>query len=329
MNDKRREILLGYLLGALEPDETAKVEAELHTDTVLRDDLDAISRDISPINAIADDYEPPVGLAMRTCKNLWAAVDSAQNSPIASTLPVLPSFCKKRRITVVLSQDDNTHEEASEVPYLQPHFTVPCEPEPQDLHTDAVIPLSRALLVSAPAKPRKPNEIRRRVDQAENATGEPHLYSVDSMEIVRRHPPKYYGRDKKKEEKISIPWTTRDIFASLLVGLTAAVVIFPLIQMGLGNFREMIIQKKLENVAKTMAPSTSQYSLSGFSPNDLRVLAGMNLDTQSANMLHGQQDSTASPFAGLQENTIPSSSHPVIFPVGLSGRNSDANNPSQ
>lgn len=320
MNDKRREILLGYLLGALEPQESAKVDEELHTNVALREDLAAICREISPINEIVDDHEPPVGLASRTCHKIWTEIDSEQKSLIDNALTDLPISRKNRRITVVLSQNEKPQEEVS---LLQPHFSIQDETESHDLNTDAVIPLSQALQVGTSGKPRKPNEILRRVDSAANTSKEPHLYYADSMEIVKRHPPKYYGREKKGE-KVVTPWTVRDVFASLMVGLTAAVVIFPLIQMGLGSFRDMIIQKKLETVAGSMAPSTSQYSLNGFSPNDLRVLAGMNLDTQSAGELHSLQNNSA--FTGLQEYATPSSPAPVIFPVGLSGRSSDASN---
>ena len=324
MNDKRREKLLGYLLGALEPQESAKIDAKLRTNTVLRDDLATLYQEISPINEIVDDHEPPFGLATRTCENLWEKVDTEQNSAITNAFTELPNPRKKRRITVIQSYDDKPKDE---VAFQRPHFSCQSElePESQDLSTDAVIPLSRALLFGTPGKLRKPNEILRRVDQADNNPRQSHLFYADSVEIVRNSPPKYYGREKK-EEKTATPWSTRDVFASLFVGLTAAILIFPLVQIGLGNFRDMIIQKKLENVAKSMSPNTSQYSQYGFSQNDLRVLAGMNIDPQSPLTLQSQQNNAVSSFTGLQE-TVPSSSPAsMVFPVGLSGRNSEVGN---
>ncbi|MCL2119042.1 MAG: hypothetical protein FWH27_11505 [Planctomycetaceae bacterium] len=307
MNDKRREILIGYLLGVLEPQESAKVDAELQTNSVVRDDLAAIYREISPINEIVDDHEPPTGLATRTCRNLWARIDSTQNSPDVNVTVPRASH-KKRRITVVVSQDERLYEAALSR----------CELETQDLNTDAIIPLSQALQVASSAKPRKSNEILRRVDPAENAPRETHLFLADSMMIAKNHPPKYYGSEKKTE-KVKTSWTTRDVFASLLVGLTAAVLIFPLIQFGMGNFREMIIQKKLENVAKSVAPNTSQYSPYGMSQNDLRALAGMNIAPQSTGALPRQQNDAFPPFLGFQEHDFSPSPATPMIPVGLSG----------
>lgn len=325
MNDKRREILIGYLLGVLEPHESAKVDAELRTNEYLRDDLAAIYQEIAPINEIVDDHEPPVGLATQTLSRLWAKIDAAQNSTITNALTGISNPRKKRRITVFQSDDGKPQEE---IPSLQPHFIGQSKPESQDLNTDAVIPLSRALQLAAPSKPRKPSKVLRRVDQAESTPRETHLFYSDSVEIARSHPPKYYGREKK--EIVKTPWTLRDIFASLLVGLTAAVLAFPLFQMGLGNFREMIIQKKLENVAKSVAPNTSQYSSPyGFSQNDVRVMAGMNIDLQSSSVFRSQQNNAVSPYLGLQESEPASSHAPVIHPVGISSRNSDRTYPSQ
>ena len=311
MNDKRREILIGYLLGVLGPQESAKVDAELHTNAVVRDDLATIYREIAPINEIINEYEPPDALAARTCRNLWAKIDFAQYSPESNT-GVSRSSRKKHRITVVISQDERSQEDASSLG----------EQETQESNTDAILPLSQALQVASSAKSRKPNEILRRVDQDEIALRETHLLLADSMVIAKKHLPKYYGHEKQTE-RVKTHWTTRDVFASLLVGLTAAVLIFPLIQMGIGGFRDMIIQKKIENVAKSVPPSTSQYSTYGFSQNDVRAFAGMNFVPQSADELHSQWNNRTSPFAGLQEHE----SSIAIIPVGLSSRNNEATSP--
>ena len=301
MNDQRREILIGYLLDVLEPQETVKIDAELQTNEVLRNDPGAIYREISPISEMVDGHEPPLGLASRTCQKIWAKIDSAQKlSKTASTdteTTAHPhiSFCKKRKITVNLSRDDEPQEEPSNLP---PPASCPS----QDLNTDDVIPLSHAILLATPDRPRKPNETLCRVDQAENTPREMHLMA-DSMIIAKRHPPKYYGHEKKTE-KVKSPLTVRDIFVSLFVGLAAAILIFPLVQLGIGCFRGMIIQKKVENVAKSMPPNTSQYSHYGMSQNDIRAFAGMNMniDPQSAGVPHGQGNNAVPSSAGTQEH---------------------------
>ena len=317
MNDQRREILIGYLLGALEPQESAKVDAEINNNEDLRNDLAILYREISPINEIADRYEPPVGLATRTCQNIWAKIDSSQNSQIANALHLSKTARKKRKITVQVSHHDHPLEEQalgfghqiSDCGTLSQGVHL----ESQDLNTDAAIPLSQALLLALQPASGKPSKLLRRVDPLEATPGEPHLFLVDSMVIVKNHPPKHYGRKSKDSAaKIKRPWTTRDVFASLLVGLTAAVVIFPLIQMGIRNFSEMIIQQKLQNVANSMAPNTSQYSYSGLSPNDARIII-TNIDSQTASALHNQRQNMPDPFADFLE-----SPGPTVHPVHLS-----------
>jgi len=266
MNDKRREILIGYLLEALEPEESAKVDAELQINEDLRNDLATLYREISPMNELVDHHETPVGLAKRTCRNLWAKIDSDQ-TPHAANAVHSPHFSeKKRKITVVVSHTD------------QPQET---EQKSEDLNPDVAIPLSQALLLT-PDKQRKPNEILRRVDQPEATPAKPHLILEDSLIIAKRHPPKHYGGKSNAEAKVVRPWTTRDVVASLLIGLAAAVMLFPIVQMGINGVYSVIVQQKIQNVAKSVPPNTSQYSLGGITPNDAKVMTGVYIDPQSA-----------------------------------------------
>jgi len=62
-----REDLLGYLVGALEPHEQKAVEDALAADGRLRRELDLLQRGLLPLAAVRESYEPPVGLAERTC----------------------------------------------------------------------------------------------------------------------------------------------------------------------------------------------------------------------------------------------------------------------
>lgn len=78
-----REHLLGYLLGALEPTEHEMVEARLAEDPALQDDLMRLRSKVAPLAADIDseEYEPPAGLAARTCNFVAArAVHSARTA---------------------------------------------------------------------------------------------------------------------------------------------------------------------------------------------------------------------------------------------------------
>lgn len=65
------EELLGYLLGALEPEEAARVEAKLEADPALRRQLEALRDRLRPLTD--DDVErldPPADLAARVCEHV-------------------------------------------------------------------------------------------------------------------------------------------------------------------------------------------------------------------------------------------------------------------
>ena len=310
MNDKRREILLGYLLGALEPQESAKVDAQMQNNEDLCNDLATLCQEISPINEIADHYEPPAGLATRTCQNLWLKVDSTPSSHTANTLLSPKPGHKKHKISVVVSQNDPMPDESLSLPTpdttLHTSNSSPHSPAPsldsQDLNPDAVLPLSQALLLTVENPPGKPSKILRRVDHPVRLPDEPHLLLADSMIIVKNHPPKHYGRrNNNPATQIKPPWKLHDVFASLLVGLTAAVLVFPLVRLGINNVRERIIQQKVQNVANSMAPNTSQSSLYGLSPNDIRAFSTVTIDSQTATALHNQRQNKPAPFAEFQE----------------------------
>ena len=68
VTDKDREQLLGYLLGALESDEQAAVEARLAEDEVLRAEAAKLRSSLAPLDEDLAGYEPPAGLAGRTCR---------------------------------------------------------------------------------------------------------------------------------------------------------------------------------------------------------------------------------------------------------------------
>ncbi len=63
-----RDQLIGYLLDALEPSEHEQVESQLRRDPQLARELELLSHCLRPLAADKAHFEPPTGLAERTCQ---------------------------------------------------------------------------------------------------------------------------------------------------------------------------------------------------------------------------------------------------------------------
>jgi hypothetical protein len=87
-----RDQLLGYLLGALEPSEQEEVEARLMEDAQLQDALERLREKLTLLDDGCEDgdgeYEPPSGLAARTCKYVAARAVVAPKAPACGTGPL-------------------------------------------------------------------------------------------------------------------------------------------------------------------------------------------------------------------------------------------------
>ena len=79
-----RDYLIGYLLDALDPSEQEIVEARLSRDPQLRRDLELAARGLETLAVDKGQYEPPVGLAHRTCQFVAVAAKAMPSPPIAS-----------------------------------------------------------------------------------------------------------------------------------------------------------------------------------------------------------------------------------------------------
>ncbi len=75
MGELDREMLLGYLMNALEDDEMALVQRELLRCPRVRERLAELEKEISPLAVLYGSVEPPSGLANRTCTNIWSLAD--------------------------------------------------------------------------------------------------------------------------------------------------------------------------------------------------------------------------------------------------------------
>lgn len=77
MTNSRRHDLLGYLAGALEPDERLAVEESLRQDPSLREELRRVGRRLNALRDGASDCQPPPGLAERTLQFIAEHEESA------------------------------------------------------------------------------------------------------------------------------------------------------------------------------------------------------------------------------------------------------------
>ncbi len=82
-----QESLIGYLLGALDADEAARLEARLEQDPQLQERLRHAAQTLRPLKVDDDDIEPPPGLAQGTC----CYVERAKR--------LMPSACYERVAT--------------------------------------------------------------------------------------------------------------------------------------------------------------------------------------------------------------------------------------
>ena len=83
MTDSRHQQLLGHLLGALDDEEQAWVDQRLEHDEPCRWEFTLWRRRLSPLEAMRPDFDPPRGLAARTCR-MVAAYGAA---PARSAMP--------------------------------------------------------------------------------------------------------------------------------------------------------------------------------------------------------------------------------------------------
>jgi anti-sigma-K factor RskA len=79
-----RNELLGYLLGALENHERAQVENELTSDGQLRSEAELLRRSLMPLEADAERFDPPVGLARRTIDFVFLHLALQAQGPAAN-----------------------------------------------------------------------------------------------------------------------------------------------------------------------------------------------------------------------------------------------------
>lgn len=68
MSDWDRGQLLGYLIGALEPEEERAIDQRVARDAELRRELARLEGELAPLRGLRTRVKPPAGLAARTCE---------------------------------------------------------------------------------------------------------------------------------------------------------------------------------------------------------------------------------------------------------------------
>ena len=137
MSTPMQELLLGYLLGALDDAEQELVETRLQFDPQWREELGRLRERLARLDAAYMQYEPPAGLAQRTCDRIFgrpaararqAALTPAGAAPaggsrfrafdvtaaaciaVAALLLVLPAINTSRFNSQVTTCQDNLRE---------------------------------------------------------------------------------------------------------------------------------------------------------------------------------------------------------------------------
>ena len=119
IQERERELLLGYLLNALDDREVAQVERELARQPHLRSELAILQRDLSPLNYMGDPVEPPPQLASRTCAKIWDTLDNdEQDCPIDSGTFLDSAFYSPESVlpTHFLARTSDSSDEIESVP---------------------------------------------------------------------------------------------------------------------------------------------------------------------------------------------------------------------
>jgi hypothetical protein len=85
MSELQREILLGYLSGALDEAENRKVQRELERNESWQIEFATLRKEMRPLAKYAKWSElacqPPKGLAKQTCSRIWNQLDNGQQMP--------------------------------------------------------------------------------------------------------------------------------------------------------------------------------------------------------------------------------------------------------
>jgi hypothetical protein len=230
MSELDREMLLGYLMNALEDDEIAQVEQELLRQPAMRTELATLQKELSPLTYIYESVDPPQNLAKRTCAKLWEHLDQIERkeeyfaeiplgSVISMTLPTAypnDDLIAVNRSIINSSVMDREHPKNSCLEVLEKILT--------DSVRQSVTPIST-------------------IDSPEHSG---HKRLIRRFPCSREHLTISPAEPVKKNRR----WL--DFGISIAVGILIAVVAFPVINYVKNQTQNYLTQSKIHEINKSI-----------------------------------------------------------------------------
>lgn len=221
MGDLDREMLLGYLMNALEDDEITYVERELLRDPKFRKELAALQEELSPLTYVYESVDPPKDLAKKTCSNLWATVD--QSRKVGRFLDTaVESVVPTPHIMPIMADRSSVLEELLAV---SPH------------HTDS---LASAITVETTEAAPLENITKRLVRQSRPRTQQNSRTSRKTP--TAKASPVVSDRKEK-------PRTFFGVVVSVAIGILIALIAFPALNYAKNQTHQYIVNKKLQKIS--------------------------------------------------------------------------------
>lgn len=267
MDSVDRDLLLGYLMNALEEDEISLVERELMRQPELRRELAELQKELSPLTFVYESVDPPKHLARRTCDKIWATVDREEKigrclvgseSPIqqivsisitskqVSSLPTLPVLSPS--LSPVLSSKPSR---------LVSREKADASEESQTISVDETVRVEN-----------EPQSSDRRLTRRKPGLTSP---SRSSRRAVAA--PSEDATSQKKRERGRRLF---DIALSVAIGILIAVMAFPAINFAKSRTRQLITQNKIKELNQSVG-LYAPVSENGVSPASSEESGGINL----------------------------------------------------
>lgn len=256
MNHQDQELLVGYLLGALDQQEHAQLEIRLAESDRLRDHLADLREELSPLLDRSDhSVDPPEDLAQRTCRALWETLDGKHHEETVEERFTEISGTGRRRVHIHILRSD----------------PAPDEDTPTKASDELAIPDE----IFSPKVPLSPKPVVPR-----EADTSPHLPATIASNVggapssQRSRPLKSWG--DSRPEGTGRSWSVADVIASVAVGILFALLIFPAVQYARNRAQVLMCQNKLRQMGENFVLYSHSHRGAPSLPPDRTNVAGWN-----------------------------------------------------